>query len=184
MADAVQMTIPLSPVREPGGGVVHGPVDPNLYRAGDVPVLPEPSPRTSAKWKEVRPLSLKYVDDGMTLDKLNFATATPLPPRGRLKRAAKSQNVFRAVIRRAQSMGMKVNADKTNLLVVSDALSYDPVAEIEDEEGNTVRSSKTMKILGFHMSSRPNVSAHVEALRKRFRQRYCCLLYTSDAADE
>ena len=34
-----------------------------------------------------------------------------------------------------------------------------------------------MKILGFHMSGRPNVSAHVEAIRKRFRQRYWILFH-------
>ena len=60
---------------------------------------------------------------------------------------------------------MKVNTDKTNLLVVSSALSYDPVAEISDEQGSVVHSAKKMKILGFHMLDRPDVGAHVEALR-------------------
>ena len=32
-----------------------------------------------------------------------------------------------------------------------------------------------MKILGFHMSDRPSVGAHVEAIRRRFCQRYWVL---------
>ena len=36
---------------------------------------PEPNPRTSAKWKLRPPLALKYVDDGVSVDKINFETA-------------------------------------------------------------------------------------------------------------
>ena len=72
---------------------------------------------------------------------------------------------------------MKVNSSKTNLLLISDAQSFTPLAEIEDAEGTVIQSSPTMKILGFHMSSRPTVAAHVEALRKRFRQRYWILFH-------
>ena len=72
---------------------------------------------------------------------------------------------------------MKVNTAKTNLLVVSDAQTFTPLAEIEDSEGNTIRSTGTMKVLGFHMSDRPTVAAQVEALRKRLRQRYWILFH-------
>ena len=88
----------------------------------------------------------------MTIEKLNFETAEKLGPDSRVKQAAKSQNVFRAVVKRAKSMGMKVNTAKINLLVVSDALSYNPVAKIEDELGRAISSANTIKILGFHMS--------------------------------
>ena len=63
---------------------------------------------------------------------------------------------------------MKVNTDKTQLLVISDALTYDPAACIKDSQDNQISSSKGIKVLGFHMSDRPNVAAHVEALRKQF----------------
>ena len=87
---------------------------------------PEPAPVTSAKWKHTPPLCVKYVDDGCTVDKVNFETAEYFAPMGgekagRVKHAVKSQNVFRAVCRRATNIGMKVNSQKTNLLVVSDA---------------------------------------------------------------
>ena len=121
-------------------------------------------------------MSLKYVDDGMTIEKLNFETA-PLISGKKIKHAAASQNVFRAVVSKAESIGMKVNTDKTQLLVISDALTYDPAACIKDSQDNQISSSKGIKVLGFHMSDRPNVAAHVEALRKQFRQKYWVLFH-------
>ena len=84
----------------------------------------EPNPRTSAKWRGGVPLSLKYVDDGMTIEKINFETAPYTSPATKEKHAVRSQNIFRSVVSKAQSMGMKVNTSKTNLLVVSDAASF------------------------------------------------------------
>ena len=74
-------------------------------------------------------------------------------------------------------MGMVVNTLKTQLLLISNSLSHDPQAYIEDAQGNELTSGNTMKILGFHFSDRPTVSAHVEAMRQRFRQRYWILIH-------
>ena len=79
------------------------------YRSADVQVPSEPNPRTSAKWKPSVPLSLKYVDDEMTIEKLNFETADRHIPGHRSKHAVRSQNIFRAVVRKAESRGMRVN---------------------------------------------------------------------------
>ena len=35
----------------------------------------------------------------------------------------------------------------------------------------------TMKLLGFHLSNRPGVSTHVEALRRKFRQRFWIIIH-------
>ena len=136
-----------------------------IHRAGDLPVPEEPNPRTSAKWKKSRPLALKYVDDGMTLEALNFETVGAVSGKNR-KHAVQSQNVFRSVVSKARSRGMKVNTAKTNLMVVSDSLGSEKTAFVVDGDGNELESTKKMKILGFHMSDRPTVAAHVEALRK------------------
>ena len=94
----------------------------------------------------------------MTVEKLNFETAEKMgPAAARLKRAKRSQNIFRSIVAWAQDMGMKVNASKTNLLVVSDAQTFTPLAEIEDADGTVIRSSGAMKVLGFHLSDRPTV---------------------------
>ena len=113
----------------------------------------------------------------MTVEKINFETAERIDQDNRMKHAIPSQNIFRAVVRRAEGRGMRVNAAKTNLLVVSDALSFNPRAKIIAEDGTVVTSGSKMKILGFHMSDRPSAGAHVEALRKRFRQRYWILFH-------
>ena len=70
---------------------------------------------------------------------------------------------------------MHVNTSKTKLLVVLDALSFTASASIVRADGQTVRSGQSINILGFHMDGRPTVGAHVESLRKRFRQRYWIL---------
>ena len=56
-------------------------------------------------------------------------------------------------------------------------MTFKPSAWIEGEDGVTATSGRDMKILGFHMDGRPSVGAHVEALRKRFRQRYWILYH-------
>ena len=120
---------------------------------------------------------LKYVDDGVSIDKLNFETATRVGTRGRLKHAVKSQNLFRHVVGEAKKKGMVVNTGKTQLLLIDDSMSYDAEAYIEDEEGNELTSGDSMKMLGFYFSRKPNVDAHVDALRRRFRQKYWVLLH-------
>ena len=62
-------------------------------------------------------------------------------------------------------------------MVVSDALNFDPVATITDARGDKIGSTTNMKILEFHISDRPSVSAHVDAVRKRFCQRYWVLFH-------
>ena len=76
-------------------------------------------------------------------------------PGRRNKHAVRSQNIFRAVVRKAESHGMRVNTSKMKLLVVLDALSFSAFASIVGEDGKTVHSGQSMKILGFHMDGRP-----------------------------
>ena len=77
--------------------------------------------------------------------------------------------MFRRVVDKATSRGMVVNSAKTKVLCISDAQSYKAVANFVDGDGLTVESGSKMKILGFHMDSRPSYHAHVEALRIRMR---------------
>ena len=95
----------------------------------------------------------------------------------RLKHAVNTQNLFRYIVGIAESRGMVVNTDKTKSLVVSDALSIDPEAYIEDAGGNEITMGDSLKILGFNFLRRPTISAHVDALRRRFWQRYWILIY-------
>ena len=153
-----------------------------LYHSSDDEEIPhESNTVTQMKWR-VTPISLlKYVDDNVSCEKINMDSADRLVVDGkehRDKQAVQSQNLFRTVLRAANFKGMKVNHDKTKLIVVSDSLSYVPRAHFYDSTGDRLASipgDDSFKCLGFHISSKPSMWSHVEAMRKRFRQRYWVL---------
>ena len=64
---------------------------------------------------------------------------------------------------------MVVNKKKTKIVCMSDAQTYQATCMIEDCDGQVLRSGPGMKILGFHIDSRPSVHAHIEALKIRMR---------------
>ena len=107
-------------------GVVNAPPVRSPPVLAEVP--DEPHKKTSGRWKSRPPLVLKYVDDGVSVDHLNFSTARPAGQRTRLKHAIPTQNLFRHVVAKAQGKGMVVNAAKTQLLVVSDSLNHEDQA--------------------------------------------------------
>ena len=72
---------------------------------------------------------------------------------------------------------MKVNTDKTNLLCISDSLSFKAVAHIFSMEGTRLTSSDSLKLLGFRFGPRPNCNLHVKSIRKSFRGRYWLLIH-------
>ena len=75
---------------------------------------------------------------------------------------------------------MKVNGSKTKVLVVSDSLTFRAGAFFEDNDGNRLANvpddkDNRMKVLGFHLSSRPGMTAWVAALRHTFHARFWVL---------
>ena len=99
--------------------------------------------------------SVKSVDDGLTIEKVNFENGEELEGLGgtkiKIKQAVPSENAFRITRAAAEAKGMKVNYLKTSLICVSDATSFEARAYIRD--GMTDMESpgppSTMKILGF-----------------------------------
>ena len=63
---------------------------------------------------------------------------------------------------------MKANYIKTKAMLISELKSYLPTAHFIDTTGTTVRVEDSMKILGFHFSSDPNMSAQVNSIKKKF----------------
>ena len=87
--------------------------------------------------------------------------------------------MFQTIVGNAEWKGMKVNGKKTPMMFVSDATSFVPRAFFLDEDGSRVESKdKTTKLLRFTLSDR--VGAHVEALRRRLRQKFWTLLHLRD----
>ena len=126
--------------------------------------------RKLSAWVSRAIQALKYVDDNILNEKLNFQTAVDIGGNRKLKHAIRTQNAFRRIVQEAISRGMKVNAAKTNLMVVSDG-TYEALASIVDVDGNVLKSTSEMKILGFHFSSKPNMNAQVESIRKKMTAR-------------
>ena len=92
-----------------------------------------------------------------------------------------TQNMFRRVVDRATGRGMVVNAAKTKVLCISDAQNYRAISMFEDCDGSRIESGGTLKVLGYHMDSRPSCHAHVEALRVRMRDRVWVLRHLKRA---
>ena len=124
--------------------------------------------KTGLRWKQEPVDSKKFVDDGIMISKVNMDSASPDGP-AKLKHDLLSQNVFRRVVRKAESRGMVVNKGKTKMLCISDAQSYKARSYLLDGDGSEIKSSESMKILGFHLDSRPSAHAHISALKKRMR---------------
>ena len=153
----------------------HKPTLPLLHNAQPVMLDPPPEVPVGTQVlveKQIR--IFKYVDDNLICEKLNFGS-TPATNLGegdvKLKQAISSQNAFRSISANAEAIGMKVNAGKTNVLCISDALSYTPLTYIVDSEGERIEGKDCLKVLGFHFSDRPTVQLHVDETIKRVRQR-------------
>jgi hypothetical protein len=91
----------------------------------------------------------------------------------RYKRDVQTENVMRRTILNAEAQGMRVNLNKTAMLTVSDAITFDPVVYVIDGEGTRLESKEdTVRILGFHFGPRPTVEYQVEDIIRKVRRRY------------
>ena len=157
---------PYGPVPEPS------PNPPPPVQIIEVPAEPtERDYRHLPLWQRALIQVLKYVDDNILHEKLNFDTVPTDGYGFRVKLAARTQNLFREIVRWATSCGMKVNTDKTFCLLISEIKSYNPAAYFFDSEGNKVSSGQTMTILGFDFSSDPDMGAQVRRIKRGFTSR-------------
>ena len=122
-------------------------------------------------WQTVLIQVLKYVDDNVLHEKLNYDTVVTDGYGFRLKLAARTQNLFREIVRWAVNCGMKVNAAKTCCLLISEIKSYNPAAYFTDSDNNRVNSGNYMTVLGFDFSSDPDMSAQVKKIKRGFTSR-------------
>ena len=161
----------------PGGGEIEIlPIARNVPPHLEVP--PDEIPVGTQVLRKKPTIVIKYVDDNIIIEQANFGSVVIEVVGGeniKVKSVVPSQNAFRSIIRNAVKKGMMVNASKTNMLCVSDSISYKPVAYIESEAGERISSTSRMKVLGFTFQDKPSVQAHVEEIAKKFRRRFWCL---------
>ena len=61
------------------------------------------------------------------------------------------------------------------MLCISSARSYVPCPYLQTIENQTITASKSMKVLGFHFSSEPNVKENLYVLQNKFKNRIWAL---------
>ena len=117
---------------------------------------------------------VKYIDDSVSIEKVNFGEEiiqeTENGPIKR-KQAKGSQNAYRSITRNALWKGMQVNEDKTKILCIADNMNYTAKVFIKDNNDQVIDCKDSMRVLGFDLSNRPTVHAHVNSVIKRLRQR-------------
>ena len=121
---------------------------------------------------------LKYVDDNVTVEKLNYGQVTIVKIDGKnikIKCALGSQNAFRSITLKAVEKGMVVNTAKTQIIVISDSLNYTPGTFIVDRDGNTISCTDKMKVLGFEFGKKPTVQPQVSSIITKLRRKYWSL---------
>ena len=134
------------------------------------PVPYERNTKTEAKWTYRLAALLRYIDDGFTLTRVNFENSFGMTVNGvlhRVKHAIQAQNIFHHLVRRAEEISMVVNSSKTAMICVSDALAYEANAFILDGDSNRIGCQPTMKALGMHFSSQPDMWAKLTVLKQR-----------------
>ena len=139
-------------------------------------VVPYEPPTKSVGWKwlEKLPAFFKFVDDGTLVTKINMAHAEVIQGQKvvRRKHDIATQNIFQRTTSKAEGKGMKVNIEKTQMLVISGATSYEPCAFIEAQDGSVIESSRDrIKVLGFYLDGTPSVAAHIDEVVMKVRRR-------------
>lgn len=171
------------------------PIGSNLYRHSDMVVqieainapLPEP-PAFEPRGPEIAVGTqvlvekkvgvAKYIDDNIIVEKVNFgnvaATEDGDEPT-KTREATGSKNAFACITSRAADKGMLVNDSKTNMLCVSDSLSYVPHTFFRTPSNELVKSSPEMKVLGYNFSNRPTPALHIQRTITKLKRNYWTL---------
>ena len=155
------------------------PVDPlSEAEAGTIPPdLPTPPLTAPRDYKHLPPFAQallkvqKYVDDNILVERINFDSVQTDGYTCRTVEAIRTQNLFRQIIARAEICGMFVNASKTQSMLISEVKSYIPRVFFHDADGVEIRSGNDMKVLGFHLSSAPDMTAQVKDIQRKYRSR-------------
>ena len=140
-----------------------------------VPPITERDHKHLAPFQEALLQVLKYVDDNIIHELLNFDKINTDGTGTRSYHATRSQNLFHEIVARALYCGMKVNGSKTNAILISELKSYLPEAFLYDNDGNKIIPSDKIKILGFHFSDRPDMQAQVDDVKRKFKTRMWAL---------
>ena len=121
---------------------------------------------------------MKFVDDQVNMETVNMRKAKLLVEEGAFFKdvvPVGTERLLEHITTNAEGKGMKINEKKTSLMLVSAATSFDSRARITLRD-ETVRGSKSMKILGVCLDSDFSFRSHIKTLRSRLRAKTWALL--------
>ena len=78
---------------------------------------------------------------------------------------------LRELAKRAEDRGMKLNAKKTQLLVISPGNGYRTTASMVGPDGVRINSIPSLKLVGFTFGEEPGAGAHVATIEEAFRRK-------------
>ena len=120
------------------------------------------------------PDAFLYVDDTTLVDEAPMNSTIKHISTGRTKEMLDHLDVgtdFEALSGRAEAIGMKINAKKTQLLVISPQNGCTTSARISTRTGEIINSVETLKLLGFTFGSSPNATAHIGGIENQYRKK-------------
>ena len=123
---------------------------------------------------------VKYVDDTTLAEILDLNGATRHVSTARAKmtmEALSTSQLMSWIINRANSIGMKVNNNKTNVLCIGPPNGHNITATVSLNNNVVISSGNSLRLLGFYFNSEPNANCHVQEIKKKFRARYWSLVH-------
>ena len=118
---------------------------------------------------------VKFVDDSVHVNAVNMKDLHTYQVAGqfpyRVTTSKWTEDMLNHVTASARERRMVVNSQKTGLLCISEANSYEAKVKIEAEDGTVIESADMMKVLGFTFDSKGGVDAHIKNIMNKFRSR-------------
>ena len=142
-----------------------------LPRVANVPpwILKQKDP----KFREKTIKTVKFVDDQLNLNKINMRKAALMVKEGTFFKEVcdkRSKDLLRHVTTRAMDKGMKINEEKTGLMCVSIATSFEARASLT-VGSTTVSGALNLKVLGVTLDSNCTFSSHVDNVVRNLRSK-------------
>ena len=116
-------------------------------------------------------LTVKLVDDELNVDKVNMKTVKLLrdgPTFFRNLHADRTEALLEHIAMKACVKGIDINEKKTGLMCVSAAIGFEPRVHVK-LNGQEIKGTKSMKILGFTLDSDYGFRTHVNNVTRAQR---------------
>ena len=128
-------------------------------------------------------VAFKYVDDTTSVERVPASTTTKHFTTRQTEEqvpAPLTTALIEGVVERTEEIGMRVNAKKTQIVVMSPDNGCSSSTSIT-VQGQTVASARSMKLLGFMLNDSGNMNDQVALLKHKFRVNFWSLINLNKA---